>query len=120
MRVGRYLFSESFSPWMKGVRALASNLKDQRQPAALDNPFKAAELAWISGVADMITAARRLRDASAEAIFSTLYGLEDAGGATASAPLSNSADATCAERASSRTGRTGSRAMSRASNNRRR
>lgn len=105
MRVSRYLFSESFSPWMKCVRALASNLKDQRQPAALDNPFKAAELAWISGVADMIMIGRRLRDASAEAIFSTFYGLEDAEGPTLSAPSSNDADATCAEGASSRTRR---------------
>ncbi|PSC02403.1 hypothetical protein SLNSH_24280, partial [Alsobacter soli] len=39
-----------------------------------DNPFRAAEHAWFSGVGAMIEAGRRVRDAWAERLFDAAYG----------------------------------------------
>jgi hypothetical protein len=74
MRLSRYIFGESFSPWMRGVAALSASVAAHRQPLASDHPFIAAERFWFSQVTDVITAGRRLRDAWMERSFDLVYG----------------------------------------------
>ncbi|NBJ13061.1 DUF3141 domain-containing protein [Microvirga sp. SYSU G3D207] len=73
MRVSRTMFSEDFSPWMRGVRMLAAMEQDHTALPS-ENPFKAAEAAWFYDVTRMIEAGRRIRDAWAERLFATAFG----------------------------------------------
>ncbi|MFG1389403.1 DUF3141 domain-containing protein, partial [Xanthobacter versatilis] len=74
MRTSRYLLSEGFMPWMRGVRWLAEQVAADRHPAAADNPFKVEEEHVVSRVAEGIEQGRRLRDALWERLFDSLYG----------------------------------------------
>ena len=74
MRASRYLWSEHFSPWMRGVAELARMIEARRRPLAQDHPAIALERAGVQRVTDMITAARKQRDAIEERAFAVLYG----------------------------------------------
>ncbi len=43
MRTSRYMFSEAYNPWMRGVRMMADSLRDTRQPLPADHPGIVAE-----------------------------------------------------------------------------
>jgi len=87
MRLSRYIFGESFSPWMRGVEAVSASVAAHRQPLAPDHSFIAAERFWLSQVTDVIAAGRRLRDAWMERSFDLVYGPErSARGMPESAP----------------------------------
>ncbi|MFY2825539.1 DUF3141 domain-containing protein [Ruegeria sp. MALMAid1280] len=73
LRVQRVAMS-SANPVMKGVEHLADTVREQRAPAAPDNPFLGLEKLtadWIEQVMDLN---RDLRDAWYEATFFTLWG----------------------------------------------
>ncbi len=78
MRTSRYLFSDTFNPWMLGVRALANLVEQDRHPVEEDNPFIALERDGIGYVSDMFENARLMRDAVYEQWFALLYGGEAA------------------------------------------
>lgn len=74
MRTSRYLFSEAFNPWMRGVATLADAIVKSRQPLAQDHPGIAREREMIGEVTHVLEGARKSRDAVCERIFSLLYG----------------------------------------------
>jgi hypothetical protein len=74
MRMSRYLFSASFSPWLYGLPSLAKSIHDNRSPLSEDNPYLGSERALINLTTTLIQAARSNRDASLERMFQVLYG----------------------------------------------
>lgn len=74
MRTSRYLFSPSFSPWLRGLPDLAKSLRDRRTPLSDDNPYLAAERTYLSLVAALIERTRINRDAALEKMFEAFYG----------------------------------------------
>ena len=74
MRTSRYMFSEAYNPWMRGVRMMADSLRDTRQPLPADHPGIVAERKAMSDVGQMIQTARERRDATYEQAFRRLYG----------------------------------------------
>src|SRR5574340_1271193 len=74
MRLEQSLPSD-VNPWMAWVAPAAAAVREARQPAADESPFKALERAgseWISASLDLY---RDLRDAASEAQFFTAFGL---------------------------------------------
>jgi hypothetical protein len=74
MRTSRYLFSDAFNPWMRGVAALAEAVAKAREPLPDDHPMIEHERAFIEQVSKAIEHGRNARDAVAEQAFSALYG----------------------------------------------
>jgi hypothetical protein len=74
MRSSRYLPSESFSPWMRGVAVLAKNLAQHRKPLPTDHPFLVQERQVSDGISVLLEDGRRYRDAMQEKAFSMMYG----------------------------------------------
>jgi hypothetical protein len=74
MRMSRYLFSASFSPWLYGLPSLAKSIHHNRSPLSEDNPYLGSERALINLTTTLIQAARSNRDASLERMFQVLYG----------------------------------------------
>jgi hypothetical protein len=74
MRTSRYLLSETFSPWMRGVAALARTIEQQRAPLAPDNSFIASEHNASAQVFKAIEEMRKRRDGAEEQMFALLYG----------------------------------------------
>ncbi len=86
MRAGRYLFSEAFNPWMRGVAMLAEAVRSTREPLPEDHPLMTRERAAIEATSEMIAQGRRLRDAACRQTFEAIYGpLRTAGPAEAAA-----------------------------------
>ena len=75
MRTGRYLFSETFSPWMRGVGELARMIERHRIPLPQDNASLVRERSSIEQIATGIEEGRKRRDAAEEQIFARLYGV---------------------------------------------
>lgn len=74
MRTSRYMFSEAFNPWMRGVRMMAETLRDTRVPLSADDPDMVAERAALAAVTSQLEGARKARDKSYEQVFALLYG----------------------------------------------
>jgi hypothetical protein len=74
MRTSRYVFSERFNPWLRGLSDLAQTVAAHRQPAGEDNAYGAAEAQWDRAVSEGMEALRRWRDLTLEAMFRTTYG----------------------------------------------
>ncbi len=74
MRASRYLFSERFNPWMAGIATLAQIARRQRNPAAADNPFVAAERDASRQFSAALERFRVARDAAQEALFRRIFG----------------------------------------------
>lgn len=74
MRTSRYLFSPSFSPWLRGLPGLGKSIRHTRVPLAEDNPYLGAERTFINLTTSLIEIARINRDAALERIFEILYG----------------------------------------------
>jgi hypothetical protein len=74
MRTSRYLLSETFSPWMRFVAALARTIEQQRAPLAPDNSFIASEHNASAQVFKAIEEMRKRRDVAEEQMFALLYG----------------------------------------------
>lgn len=73
MRTSRYLLSESFSPWMHGVAALARLIEQRRQPLPEDDGNLRREREAIDRVSEAIENGRRQRDTVEERVFQALY-----------------------------------------------
>lgn len=73
MRTSRYLLSESFSPWMHGVAALARLIEPRRQPLPDGDADLRRERDAIGRVFESIEGRRKQRDAVEEQIFRMLY-----------------------------------------------
>ncbi|MCL8488291.1 MULTISPECIES: DUF3141 domain-containing protein [Bradyrhizobium] len=75
MRMSRYVFSASFSPWLYGLPSLAKAIRDDRSPLSDDNPYLKSERTLFDLVTTLIQTARSNRDASLERMFQVLYGI---------------------------------------------
>lgn len=73
MRASRYLLSEAFSPWMRGVAMLADAVAEGRQPLPQEQPLIQREREAIGEVTQALANARKARDAAYEQTFSLLY-----------------------------------------------
>jgi hypothetical protein len=78
MRTSRYLFSETFSPWMRGIAELARIVEKRRTPLPPDDPFVTRERNAIEQVFEGIEYVRKQRDAGEESVFALLFGTVDA------------------------------------------
>lgn len=74
MRTRRYLFSEKFSPWMAGIKALAPWVREQRRPVAEDNPYVELEKQVSQQISQSLDNYRHLRDHAYEMLFKVVYG----------------------------------------------
>ena len=74
MRTSRYLFSESFNPWMCGVAMLADTVGKGRQPLPKDHPLIEREHEAIGKVSEALENVRKARDAVQERMFTNMYG----------------------------------------------
>ncbi len=81
MRTSRYLLSEAFSPWMRGVAMLADAVAEGRQPLAQEQPLIQREREAIGEVTQALAKARKARDAAYEQTFSLLYANPSGGSA---------------------------------------
>jgi len=75
MRASRYLLSESFSPWMRAVAALAETIAKNRTALPREHPLLEQERQVIGQISDNIERATQHRDAAEEQAFRLLYGL---------------------------------------------
>lgn len=73
MRTSRYLLSEAFNPWMRGIAALAAPLAGSRHPLPKDNPLIEREREAVGEVTRALEKARESRDAGYEQLFDLLY-----------------------------------------------
>ena len=81
MRTSRYLLSEAFNPWMRGIAILAEAVAKSRQPLPQDHPLIEREREVIGAVTQALEDARKARDAACGQAFSLLYGSSGEGGA---------------------------------------
>lgn len=73
MRTSRYLMSETFNPWIRGIALLAESLANSRQPLPSNHPLLVRERKALGQVTQVLEEVREARDASYEKIFSALY-----------------------------------------------
>lgn len=73
MRTSRYLLSESFNPWMRGIAMLAGAIAKNRHPLAIDHPLLERERNATADITEMLGAVRKVRDAVYERMFSMLF-----------------------------------------------
>ena len=73
MRTSRYLLSEAFNPWMRGVAMLASAVAKNRHSLANNHPLIEREREATADVTEVWAAVRKVRDAAHEQVFSALF-----------------------------------------------
>ncbi len=73
MRTSRYLFSETFNPWMRGVAILAEAVVENRTPLPDDHSLIQNERDIIAQTFEAIERAREIRDRAYEQAFELLY-----------------------------------------------
>ena len=81
MRTSRYLLSESFNPWMRGVAMLADTVSKGRQPLPKEHPLIEREREAFGEVSQGLEKAREARDAACEQTFGLIYGNPSGGSA---------------------------------------
>ncbi len=74
MRTSRYLFSEEFNPWMRGVAILADAVAGNRAALSGEHPLIGAERELVDQTAEAIERLRELRDRACEELFESIYG----------------------------------------------
>ena len=72
-RLERTLFSD-LNPWMHWVKAMAETVRENRHPAAADNPFLEAERHASERIEQALDGFRDSRDAMYEGAFKAIYG----------------------------------------------
>lgn len=75
MRTSRYLLSEAFNPWMRGVALAAEAITRDRTPLPEDHPLLGQERELIEQVGKATETARESRDSFVESLFDLLYGV---------------------------------------------
>jgi len=73
MRTSRYLLSEAFNPWMRGVAMLAGAVAKNRHSLANNHPLIEREREATADVTEVWAAVRKVRDAAYEQVFSALF-----------------------------------------------
>ena len=73
MRTSRYLLSEAFNPWMRGVAKLAGAVAKNRHSLANNHPLIERERQATADVTEIWAAVRKVRDAAYEQVFSALF-----------------------------------------------
>ncbi len=73
MRTSRYLLSEAFNPWMRGIAVLADIVAKNRQSLPADHPLIERERAATGDATQALEDVRKARDAAYEQAFSLLY-----------------------------------------------
>lgn len=73
MRSSRYLFSEKFNPWMRGVSMLAEPLAGSRHPLAPYHPLIELEREAAGNVTHALGRLRECRDAAIEQAFRLMF-----------------------------------------------
>lgn len=73
MRTSRYLLSEAFNPWMRGVAMLAAAIARNRRPLAKDHPLIVREREAAKDVSEVLEKVRAARDSVYEQAFSALF-----------------------------------------------
>jgi len=81
MRWRRYALSD-MNPWMGPISSFAGMVRENRRPAAAENPFLAFEKAFADTVEYGLNAMRDTRDALVEIAFHGVYGTLNAAGVT--------------------------------------
>jgi len=74
MRTSRYLFSETFNPWMRGIEILAESVAKSRRPLPEDHPLLEKERQLFAETSKALEKTRIKRDAQYEQAFKLLYG----------------------------------------------
>ena len=74
MRLNRYMWSDRFNPWMRGLSLMADQVERNRRPAREGSPFLQAEDEVMDSVSEVLEAGRKARDAWMEAVFNWVYG----------------------------------------------
>jgi hypothetical protein len=74
MRISRYLFSESFNPWMRGIAALAAAVAKNRTPLLENHPLLEEERKVIERASKAIEQSTSWRDLAEEQAFNLIYG----------------------------------------------
>ena len=73
MRTSRYLLSETFNPWMRGVTMIAGAVAKNRRPLTSDHPLMAQERKTEEDITEVLEGIRKVRDAVYEQTFHVLY-----------------------------------------------
>lgn len=73
MRTSRYLFSEAFNPWMRGIATLADAVGQNRTPLPDDHHLLQKERKLIAQTSEAMEGAREIRDHAYGHIFNLLY-----------------------------------------------
>ena len=73
MRMSRYLLSEYFNPWMRGISVLAEDIAKTRQPLPDDHPLLKMERKIFDEIGGALEQARIGRDGSSEQLFKLLF-----------------------------------------------
>lgn len=74
MRTTRYMFSEAFNPWIRGISILADAVAKGRTPMPEDHPLLEKEREFIGQVSEAMADARKARDSAYEQTFGLIYG----------------------------------------------
>jgi len=74
MRTSRYMFSEAFNPWMRGVAILADAVASNRTPLPDDHRLIENERALIAQLTQAMETAREERDSAYQQVFGLLFG----------------------------------------------
>jgi hypothetical protein len=73
MRTSRYLLSEAFNPWMRGVAILTCAIARDRRPLARDHPLIERERKTAEHMTEVLESIRKIRDGVYERTFSALF-----------------------------------------------
>ena len=74
MRLNRYMWSDRFNPWLRGLSIMADQVERTRRPVRESSPFLDAEDRFMGSVSEVLEAGREARDAWLEAVFNWVYG----------------------------------------------
>jgi len=73
MRASRWMWSETFMPWMHWIALMAPAVRENRMPAADDNIFRQIEHGAAQAISANLDGWRHTRDAAQESAFAALY-----------------------------------------------
>jgi hypothetical protein len=73
MRTSRYLLSEAFNPWMRGIAIIADVIAKNRHPIPKDQPLLERERKLEGDITDVLATVRKARDAVYEQAFTALF-----------------------------------------------
>lgn len=73
LRVQRYLFAD-INPLMRPLKNAAAIVRQNRKPAAEDNPFVLLEKSWAEYIENVLDIYRDYRDRGEESLFQQIYG----------------------------------------------